>query len=325
MPTLRFSRDRRGYESTYLLHTSTKRSGPEQQRLLYWFRSPPHVKVGRAAFDEDTIRGLEEQHPDVEFDWDRILTTKPPPAPESRDPRDTRPARRPERRPAKDGRRDQPRAMTSGVVAAADPPLAGPETAEPDGSSAPGRPIERIESPASTVAPAGSPMLPVQPSAAAPSAPLAPARRFVRVFDLPADAAAWPAHHASQLSVVERVLGAEQLTVLRARYAEILARISARGGDPARIEALREQAAAIDPDAWVTESEVRAGLAALEPTLAELHRIVGRRRRRRRRDAGTPPVPGGASEGSALVADSGDAPEAGEQDDEVSEDGFSDE
>ncbi len=99
-----------------------RRTGPEQPQLLYWFRSPPHVKVGRAAFDEDAIRVLEEQHPDVEFDWDRILTTKPPAAPESRDPREARPARRPERRPAKetDATRPRPSAQPSAVPAAAD-------------------------------------------------------------------------------------------------------------------------------------------------------------------------------------------------------------
>ena len=89
-----------------------------------------------------------------------------------------------------------------------------------------------------------------------------PSRRFVRVFDAPAPAAAQLQHHASEPSAVERLLGAEQLTVLRARHAEILARISVRGGDPARLEALREQAAAVDPDGWVTEADVTAGLAS---------------------------------------------------------------
>ena len=110
-----------------------------------------------------------------------------------------------------------------------------------------------------------------------PSEP-SPARRFVRVFDqqtMP--------HHATELAAAERLLGAEQLTVLRARYAEILARIAARGGDPARIEALREQAEKVNPDSWVTDADVQAGVASVEQTLAELHRIVGRRRRRRRR------------------------------------------
>ena len=242
------------------------------------------MKIGRAAFDEDAIRLLEEQHPEVEFDWDRILTTKPPAAPETRDPRDARPPRRPDRRPAKDTRRDQFRPSPPPVVQAEPISTAGGDSREPD-----------VPEPADTVVAAvPSPVEP--PAIAAPvdagQAPTQPlptvttvqgGRRFVRVFDAPAPAAAVPAHHATELSVAERLLGAEQLTRLRARYAEILARISARGGDPARVKALREQAASVDPDGWVTESDVTSGLARIDPTLAELHRIVGRRRRRRRR------------------------------------------
>jgi hypothetical protein len=128
--------------------------------------------------------------------------------------------------------------------------------------------------------PSIDPIVPVR----APEAEIVPTRRFVRVFDAPAEAAsAVPSHHASEPSVAERLLGAEQLTVLRARYAEILARISARGGDPARLEALREQAASVNPDVWVTEADVAAGLSTVDATLSDLHRIVGRRRRRRRR------------------------------------------
>ena len=78
MPFLRFSKDRRGYENTYLLHASRRRNDKDRPALLYWFRTPPHVKVGRAAFDETAIRALEDQHPGVEFDWPRILATRPP-------------------------------------------------------------------------------------------------------------------------------------------------------------------------------------------------------------------------------------------------------
>ncbi len=48
-------------------------------RVLYWFRTPPGIKVGRSALDEDAIRLLEELNPDVEFDWTRILKAEPPP------------------------------------------------------------------------------------------------------------------------------------------------------------------------------------------------------------------------------------------------------
>jgi hypothetical protein len=139
------------------------------------------------------------------------------------------------------------------------------------------------------------------------------------VFDVTADA---PEHHASEVAVVERRLGAEQLTILRARYAEILARIAVRGGDALRIAALREQAERANPDAWVTEAEVTAGLASVDATLAELHQLVGRRRRRRRRrrDTGAP-TPAGAEAGTApgpdLADEDGD--EDGADDDEPAE------
>ena len=119
-------------------------------------------------------------------------------------------------------------------------------------------------------------------------------------------------------SVVERMLGAEQLTVLRARYAEILARISARGGDPVRVKALRDRAVAVDPDAWVTESEVTVGLALVEPTLAELHQIAGRRRRRRRRrrDPASPAsTVGSPQEASSPVEQGGPDADHSEPDD----------
>lgn len=70
MPFLRLSRDRRGYENTYLLHTPQHGVPP---RVLYWYRTAPGVRVGRPALDEDAIRTIEEQHPEVEFNWSEIL------------------------------------------------------------------------------------------------------------------------------------------------------------------------------------------------------------------------------------------------------------
>ena len=95
MPFLRFSRDRRGYESTYLCHTF-RRGGTSQLRVLYWFRSPPDVKVGRLALDPGAIRAIEESNPDLKFDWSKILKVTPPPLPpdHGRDGREERRARR---------------------------------------------------------------------------------------------------------------------------------------------------------------------------------------------------------------------------------------
>ena len=80
MPFVRFSRDRRGYEHVYLVHAPVRRGKPSRPRVLYWYRSPPGVKVGREAFDAGVRQALEAQYPDLTFDWE-TLAAPPPPAP----------------------------------------------------------------------------------------------------------------------------------------------------------------------------------------------------------------------------------------------------
>lgn len=65
-------------------------------------------------------------------------------------------------------------------------------------------------------------------------------------------------------------LGSEGLARLRARYSEMLARISDRVADPERQAELKTLAERLNPDAWVTEGEVAAGLESYEPTFATL-------------------------------------------------------
>ncbi len=79
MPFLRFSRDKRGYANTYLCHTF-RQDGIVRMRLLYWFRTPPDIEIGRPALDADAIRDIERANPDLSFDWDEILKAKPLPA-----------------------------------------------------------------------------------------------------------------------------------------------------------------------------------------------------------------------------------------------------
>jgi hypothetical protein len=78
-------------------------------------------------------------------------------------------------------------------------------------------------------------------------------------------------------------LGAEGLGRLRGRYAEVLARISERVPDPERQAELKAVAERLNPDAWVTEEDVAAGLEGYEATFESLRGVVGQRRRRRRR------------------------------------------
>ncbi len=100
---------------------------------------------------------------------------------------------------------------------------------------------------------------------------------------------------------VEQQVGREQLTRLRARYAELLTRIAERGGDVERIEALRAQAESLNPDTWVTEEEVRQGIDSFEPKIRDLRAALGLRRRRRSRRGGRRRR-GGAGEGGAPPA-----------------------
>jgi hypothetical protein len=79
VPFLRFSRDNRGYEHTYLVQPPTRRGKGARPRVLYWFRSPPGLRLGRPAFDEEVCRALEVQNPGVVFDWDTLARTPFPP------------------------------------------------------------------------------------------------------------------------------------------------------------------------------------------------------------------------------------------------------
>ena len=80
MAFLRFARDKRGVESFALVHATTNRRGKVRPRVLYWFRTPPDIKVGREPFDPVVRRALEAQYPDIPFDWRAILETPIPSA-----------------------------------------------------------------------------------------------------------------------------------------------------------------------------------------------------------------------------------------------------
>ena len=97
MPFLRLTRDRRGTENTFLLHADLPGQRP---KLLYWYRTAPGIVLGRAPLDEDAIRTIEDQHPEIDFDWPAILALS-----EVMTPEDEAPAR--PRQP--EGRRSRPR------------------------------------------------------------------------------------------------------------------------------------------------------------------------------------------------------------------------
>jgi hypothetical protein len=88
VPFLRVIRDKRGYETTYLMHWL--RDGNRQRsRILYVFRTPGGVRVGRESLGADVLRQIETEHPDITFDWKTVLANQQvvDNAPEPRRPR----------------------------------------------------------------------------------------------------------------------------------------------------------------------------------------------------------------------------------------------
>jgi hypothetical protein len=280
---LRFTRDKRGYETTSLVHAG-RQNGRSRQRILYWFRTPPGVKVGRPALDEDAIRWIEEHNPDIEFDWPKILQAQPPAAPPPDDGRGRRPRRdreRPRQDAARSGARPAPPAAPSRAQSESEPEpeLLEPELLEPE---------------------------PLEPEPLEPE-PLDPLIEAFEQLTHPEteetiEPAAMP---------VEQNLGREQLTRLRARHAELLARIAERGGEPAHVEALRAQAEALNPDTWVTDEEVRLGIESFEPKIRDLRAALGLRRRRRSRRGGRRRRGGGGESGAPSAPET--EPERGEE------------
>ena len=153
---------------------------------------------------------IEAHHPDIEFDWTRILKGDAEPTPERR--QEARPPR-PDRAPAP-----------------ARQPVAVAETVA-------GPPGETEAMP-----------LPDEPTSAA-----------------------------------QARLGSEGLARLRGRYAEMMARIGERVAEPEKQAELKSIAERLNPDAWVTDEEVAAGLDGYEAAFDALRSVVGQRRRRRRR------------------------------------------
>lgn len=90
MPFLRVLRDKRGYETTYLMHWF--RDGSRQHsRVLYLFRTPGGARVGRTPLEPEVLRQIEAQYPEIAFDWSAVRENQqviePPPEYRRRKPK----------------------------------------------------------------------------------------------------------------------------------------------------------------------------------------------------------------------------------------------
>ena len=121
MPYLRYSRDKRGYEHTYVLHGLRSGGRP---RVLYWFRTPPNLVVGRGALDDGVMRSIESNNPELTFNWEQMRRERPKP-----------PSRLPTgRREGSHIHRARPRAAEPELVAVPEVPAGKIETKLQSGS-----------------------------------------------------------------------------------------------------------------------------------------------------------------------------------------------
>ncbi len=132
MPFLRLTRDRRGIENTFLLHSDHAGGRP---RVLYWYRTAPGIALGRPPLDEEAIHTIEDNHPDIDFDWPAILALSEVMTPEE----EMAPAR-PKRKPRRD------REEVSGPTPTADE-AAEPSAAPVEPRAEPGSRVD-VETPA---------------------------------------------------------------------------------------------------------------------------------------------------------------------------------
>jgi hypothetical protein len=130
VPFLRVIRDKRGYETTYLMHWFQD-NGRQRSRILYAFRTPSGTRVGRDAIDAGLMRHLETLNPGIAFDWKAVLADRQIIEP-------TLELRR--RRPKRGEEGGEGREGKSAAPAPAPPPPA-PKAVEPAPAATPPRPM----------------------------------------------------------------------------------------------------------------------------------------------------------------------------------------
>jgi hypothetical protein len=132
VPFVRASRDKRGYEHFFLVQNGADR-GKGRPSVLYWFRTPPNVKVGREPFDDSAARALEAQHPDITFDWEALRNTPAPTA----QPEYWRERRRVQRAERRLREADERESDATAVVDVDEEPGGGEAVALAEGAAAP--------------------------------------------------------------------------------------------------------------------------------------------------------------------------------------------
>jgi hypothetical protein len=118
------------------MDTPVRRGRPSKPLLLYWYRTPPGVRVGRDPFDPDSRRAIEAQNPGVVFDWEKlsVLPVEPLEAESWRERRQAERLARQQRRES-DAQPEGP-ADTAAVEAVMAPPTSEDQAAASGGQGA---------------------------------------------------------------------------------------------------------------------------------------------------------------------------------------------
>ena len=263
-------------------------------------RTPLRVPHGTGApIDEEAIRLLEHHNPDIEFDWTRILKD-PPPEPAVRRERDSRERDRRDRRDSRPMARPRPPddaapAAPVSIPAPFRDPQEAAEAAERRAAAHAAVVLDGDEGPAAETSTGADTVLASSGESLAVEhrEPLAADHAEYEEYAAASasvgerhelDAPAGPADPREASAVALR-LGAEGLVRLRARYAEVMARIGEKPMEEPEREELKLRAERLNPDGWVTADEVGAALEQYEAVFESVRAVVGRypgQRRRRR-------------------------------------------
>jgi len=68
-------RDKRGYETTYLMHWF-REGNRQRSRILYVFRTPGGARVGREPLEPEVLRDIESLFPAISFDWKTVIANR---------------------------------------------------------------------------------------------------------------------------------------------------------------------------------------------------------------------------------------------------------
>ena len=230
MPFVRYARDRRGYETLYVMHAFDA-DGRGRPRVLYACRTVPYARVGRAPIDESVQRRIETAYPNIGFEWPRLLkeAAASAPRPERPDPRNE---------PRKGRGRERERK---------------PRREVPQVPAVPSVPPVRFEAPVETPidAPAPPPAAAVEPERPEPPEPA----EVPEVIGALLVDRAWP---------VVGLVGEARALVLRGRYIEVANRVLSRVSDPDEQRRLSGDAARLNPEGWKTDEAARAGVAGFD-------------------------------------------------------------